>query len=371
MISHLYIDNFSCFTNFEWKPAKLSLLLGANGSGKSSVFDVIMLVRNFACSTMTATEAFPRASLTAWDTRSDQTLEIGIKGNGGQYTYRFVVEHNMDLHRNRLKHEFLAFDGITLYEFKDGKAHLFRDDGSPGPTFPVDWSRSILGTMSSSRDNTRLTWFKDRIENIVLLSPSPSAMAAESSSEETFPDKHLAGYVSWLRDLVNDLEAAERLKEYMKPVLPGFTGMRFVTTGENRKELRFTFESGDAGREGARHEWTIPFDRLSDGQRCLAVLYTSLVAARGRSMTLLWDEPDNFVALRELQPWLKDLEDMVEREDCQCMVASHHPEFINELAPEHGVLFFRDGAGPVRTKSFEFDKEGVSASELVARGWEA
>jgi len=37
MIKRLYVDNYKCLVNFDLKLDELSLLLGLNGSGKSSV----------------------------------------------------------------------------------------------------------------------------------------------------------------------------------------------------------------------------------------------------------------------------------------------------------------------------------------------
>jgi len=47
MLKRLYIDNFRCFVNFEYKPERKQLLLGANGSGKSSLLEVIRLLKRF------------------------------------------------------------------------------------------------------------------------------------------------------------------------------------------------------------------------------------------------------------------------------------------------------------------------------------
>ena len=40
MLKRIYIDNFRCFVNFELNLEKVSLLLGPNGSGKTSIFNV-------------------------------------------------------------------------------------------------------------------------------------------------------------------------------------------------------------------------------------------------------------------------------------------------------------------------------------------
>lgn len=43
-------------------------------------------------------------------------------------------------------------------------------------------------------------------------------------------------------------------------------------------------------------------------------------------------EPENFLALPEIQPWLLQMADKVEQEACQIFFISHHPELINYLA---------------------------------------
>ncbi len=56
----------------------------------------------------------------------------------------------------------------------------------------------------------------------------------------------------------------------------------------------------------------------------------------------------------------------------QIVLISHHPEFINALAPTHAVVFGRDNGGPVRVKPFEVALSGaISPAEVVARGWES
>ena len=47
MLTRIYIDNFRCFVNFEYKPDKKQLLLGAIGSGKSSLLDAVGYLKQF------------------------------------------------------------------------------------------------------------------------------------------------------------------------------------------------------------------------------------------------------------------------------------------------------------------------------------
>jgi len=87
--------------------------------------------------------------------------------------------------------------------------------------------------------------------------------------------------------------------------------------------------------------------------------------------TVLIDEPDNFIALREIQPWLLAAEEAVEDHNGQLILISHHPEILNRWASTHGLYFFREENGQVRTREFKVDPEGgLQPSELIAREWD-
>lgn len=288
MIDHLYIDNFKCFTNFEWKPNSLSLLLGDNGSGKSSIFDVVETLRDFVASPTESETAFLANTLTAWDKRREQTFELGVAGNGGRYVYRLVIEHNVDIHRNRIKLERLMYDDIILYQFEENEAHLYRDNGSAGPVFPVDWSRSAIGTIPARHDNQRLTWFRNRLQHIYVLSPAPQVISSSSEREATSPDRYLKNYTSWLRYLSNDLGFPARLVDSLKPVMDGLEGMSLKPIGDISKALQFIFDYGDNGSSSQKNSFAVRFDQLSDGQRCIAALYTGLLLAEVEDCSFLW-----------------------------------------------------------------------------------
>jgi hypothetical protein len=78
------------------------------------------------------------------------------------------------------------------------------------------------------------------------------------------------------------------------------------------------------------------FDRLSDGQKVLLILHTLLVCLQDMGNTLMMDEPENYVALAEIQPWLMELSDV-----CGVTIPkfniSQHPEIIDFLSGEKAV----------------------------------
>ena len=146
----------------------------------------------------------------------------------------------------------------------------------------------------------------------------------------------------------------------------GMKNFKHEKTGQKSRSLTFQFEFSDNGQG-----FWLPLDELSDGQRQLVALYAIEHAMLNENQTVCIDEPDNFVALREIQPWLINAKDSVEDNNSQLWVISHNPELIDYLAGDHGVQFYRDDQGPVRTKRFVWKESDVlKPSEIVARGWE-
>lgn len=103
------------------------------------------------------------------------------------------------------------------------------------------------------------------------------------------------------------------------------------------------------------------------------MLYALLMLELESGKTLLIDEPDNFLALAEIQPWLNLLQDRRKDKGGQVILVSHHPEVLNQVALAHGTWLWRDSGGPVRARPFrdiaEQFKDTLTCSEIIARGW--
>lgn len=367
MLKRIYIDNFKCFTNFEWEPGRLVLLAGRNGSGKTSVAEAITAIARVLSSEEELEEAFPESSLTRWDQRKEQRFELDVALTEGTYRYVLRLDHAWKADRVRVAEECLTLDGAPLFRFIGGEAQLYRDNGSLGPKVPGDWTGSMLKTVPERNDNKKLCGFRDALRRFWLLQPDPRRIESEWPGEETAPEVGLGDFVAWFRHESSDTTKTQSLNERLRPVLKDFAGLRLETTGRDRRLLRAVFQrSGEEGARPTRIEFD--FDELSDGERMLIVLYSILEFGPVRDGLLCLDEPDNYLALEEIEPWLRELEVTLEEGDGQVFLLSHSPEVINRLWGSHGVWFERDGLGPVRVRPLE-SLEGLSPSELMARGW--
>ncbi len=367
MLKRLYIDNFRCLVNFELNFDSINLFLGGNGTGKSTVFEVLQKIQRFVSGDFKVEAIFKSSECTRWQKIPIQRFEVEISGNSGDYKYELAIEYKQD--KSRVKYERLWFDNQPLLKFESGEVQLFQDDYSLGSVYPFDWSRSILPSLVSRDDNTKLTWFKERMERFIIVKIIPNLMVDGSDREETQLSLHMENFVSWYRYLSQDQGKIAQLMIALKEVLDGFVSFKFERFSEAHRvlKLRFSPESSQQGLMDYR------FDELSDGQKVLIALYTLLYGTQSEDYTLCIDEPANFLALPEIQPWLTQLYDLCSEQKMQALLISHHPELINYLlASPIGYWFERQSNIPVRVKKIGQEvaaSTGLPISELIARGW--
>ena len=362
VLTRIYVDNFRTLVNFEWKPGRVAMLLGGNGSGKTSLLDALWGVRALVAEGAELRAWFPATSRTRWETRLELTIELDVLLARGAYSYKLVIEHSRQNTKSRVKRESLRLGDQLLMDFDLGELHLFRDGGKPGPVVTGDWNRSGLGAIAAGKDNTQLSAFKNWLrDDVWLLRPDPRRMSSRTDEEADHLAPDLANFASWLPLwMAQDFQGAVEATKALTDVLDGFEALQVSRTAP-RLEASFRLE------DGARY--TVEFSELSEGQRQLCGLYFARRAVLQPGRLVIIDEPDNYVALREIQPWLSDVLDFaLSPQGPQLWLISHHPELLNQLAPSHGSRFFR-GRGPTRVEPFE-GSEGLTAAETIARGWD-
>jgi predicted ATPase len=363
MIERIYLDNIRSFVNFEWRPGPLAVILGNNGTGKTALFSTLDAIQRFVAGDVSTEEAFPGESRTRWDTRQEQTVELDLRTPQGLCKYRLVVEHDArGAGGGRVKEEHLRVDGRPVVDFTLGELQLYNDDGPAGPRLSTRSTRSAVGAVIGGV-HSALPAFQEGMGKLWLLRPDPRSMVARIKA-----DSHLD--VSWLRaDLSN-------FAGWYLQTLPKKPGTMFKALQDLGTVLEGLVELYDAAgllhvrfeKDGQTHSFR--FDELSDGQRALIALYVLRHVAASPGALLAIDEPDNYVALAEIQPWLLQIERAALKSGGpQVWLISHHPEVLNLLAVEHGWRFFRDGLGPTRVERFK-PAAGLDAAETVARGWE-
>jgi predicted ATPase len=365
MLTRLEIDNFRCFEGFVYEPARKQLILGANGCGKSSMMDALTNLRRFVSGDAKVDELFALRERTKWLDRTDQRFGLHAEIDKVMYCYRLVVGAAGDPAKPVVRSETLdCGNGAFRVSFEQGKVTLGHLD--PEVSYELNGSRSAISSLGETEAAAVAIRFRRWMNKLCVFRLNPFNMDSRAEGDDADPKLDLSNFAAWYRNLYQSHpKRAHELFKSLEETLDGFDSIVLQDAGEGVRLLNVLFQ-----RDGEKPV-SFRFNELSEGQRCLICLYTILhfVVAEGR--TVIIDEPENFVSLREIQPWLTTAEDLVEDAHGQLILISHHPEFLDQWAPPYGVKFVRDGARSIRIKPWTGDAGSMlSAAELVARGWD-
>ena len=375
MIERIYIENYKCLANFDLHLEDTTLLLGANGVGKTAVLDVLYGLRKLLAGEAKITDggAFPPYTLTRWQIHRHQQFVLHVRVGEEAFSYWLRVMHDAASGASRVTNEKLAGgDGTVLFDCVDGKVQLYRDDGSEGPTYGADWSESALARVVPHPANTRLTTFLEAVRNTLVCTIQPYGLSSESTREDRLLERYSTNFVDWYRHALQENPGQARAHvEALQPVIEGFNDLHLTKAGLDRRALMISVTPKLTADGPSAANYQLRFDELSDGQKALVVLYGLLHLGRGsHGVWMFLDEPDNYVALSEIQPWLLTLVELCEETPSQAVICSHHPELINFLGPNHGQVLRRNASGA--TTAHPIDQSsllaGFTLSELVARG---
>ncbi len=360
MLTRLYIDNFRCFEKFEWKPGRKQLILGRNGTGKTSLMWVIQALVEVAAHGERVDKWFRFDQRTRWLDQSQMTFELDALVRDRSYSYCLTLALEGTPPHMAVSREELTGAGAQLL-FEEGSLTARSAGGRP-VTLKMDPSRTTLATAGDEA----FAAFRGWLGGISCWHPIPELMGSRADAPEDAIRVDLSNFVGWYWSLVKKYAADENAAflNDLRESLSGFDQLVLKEAGGGAKILYAAFR-----RNAQSH--TIPFSELSDGQKYLICFYAIAHFVIAEGGTVIVDEPDNFISLSEIQPWLNRIEEMADDHKGQVILISHHPEILNQWAPSYGVQFIREGAGPVRVEKFKGDPESpLSAAELVARGWD-
>lgn len=253
MFKRLHVDNYKCLVNFDLAFQELTLLLGRNGTGKTSVLDIIYALRLLLSGThrITDPEIFPSRTLTAWQTGMLQVFEVEAELPGDTLVYRLQIEHDTKNHQSRISDESLCDgNGRPLFEFKRGEVHLYRDDHSPGPVFPADWTESALGRVVPGPDNTRLTRFLEFIRKVLVCRLDPAGFEPETKRHHVLLARDGHNFSSWYQQFqLEQPGQVEQFRKALEDVIDGFCQVRLPQVGRNTRAFTMDFDEN-----GKRYE---------------------------------------------------------------------------------------------------------------------
>ncbi len=369
MLKRIEIHNYNCFVDFNLDLAPLCLLVGSNGSGKTSLWEVLAGLQDFILRGAEISTVFPTSSLTRW--RNGETVQrFALEMHIGEESFRYELEIGHDVIRKfaLTRLERLTANGDKLYECIDGEVRLYGDGGTeagvPRLSFPFNRKRSFVPDMEPRDDNRRTIAFRDAIATMWLLAPAPQYLNPTTSADAPWLDRYGKNFASWFRGILADRpEIINPLLADLRPAMPGLQRVGFKSISAEVRELMLAFKASG-------NEYQLSIGELSDGQRNLLLLHGFLHGALTRRAIAFIDEPEVCLALHEMQPWISAMAQAIENNGGQALVISHHPEVINYVAAAHTVQFRRPRGEAVVTQEVTLETTGgMRVSEWLSQPW--
>ncbi len=354
MLKRLYVHNYKCLVNFEINFDKdISLFLGANGSGKSTVFEVLTKLRRVIVDEEKVANVFDKSDKPRWLMYRDCIrFELDVVIGTAHYKYLLAVEYQ--LHDFRIKEESLYLNNEMIIESKERKAILLEDKAQP----PFDDSRSGINR------NLYESEFLQYIHSLLIVRINPYEMASTINKANAEIKTDFSNYAEWFAHLnEKNRRGVSTFEKAMRDILPGFDFFRIEQAGQ-AKVLQVDFEN----KANKKDIISYYFNELSEGQKVLIALYALVYCAPENSLICI-DEPENFLALPEIQPWLNELREQCKERNIQALLISHHPSLINFLATYSGYWFSRQDNHTRIEKITKQDDDGLPMAQLIETGW--
>jgi predicted ATPase len=372
MIRRLYAHNYRCLQNTEVDFGGRSsvLLVGDNGAGKSALLGVIECIRAVALGTNRADALVGRRAVSQLDAsgpgEAHPMIRVEVEaslpdGAVGRYSLAIelpphfrefrVLDENLTVAETRVFTRSLA--SVAFYAAPDRVTE-----------FSVDWHQIALPVIGAPSPDHPLETFRRELARIVLLRPVPSRMTGEGSETASTPHPDCRDFGAWFREMTVQQPAVYApFLAYLRDTMPDLVAVQNTPTGRESRSLEYVF------RTNGDRTFALPFEELSDGEKCLSV--AAMVAGMAEAVgsgVFVWDEPDLHIALPEVQHLIVGLRRRLGLG--QFIATSHHPETIRAFSKENALLVLRRShAEPTRVRPVsEFVGPADDLAEALARG---
>ncbi len=337
VIRRLYVNNFRCLENFELPISGRSsvLLIGDNGTGKTTVGRALEILQRIARGTNRVGELLKPKDLTRGRTDIPVRFEIQVELESNIYDYVVAFEFPVGFKELRVLEERLAVGGMAVYTRELAHVRLARAGLETEASFRIDWHLVALPIIQQQSTSDPLFIFKEWLARILILRPMPSLIQGDSDQETLQPNPQVTDFAAWFSGILAQRPSAyTRIDEYLKQVMPDLTDIQNPVIGKDSRSLRVQF-SNELGSV------TLPFEDLSDGEKCFMVCALVLAAKQAYGPLLcLWDEPDNYLALKEVGHFVLALRKAFQSGG-QFIATSHNPEAIRRFSEENTLFLHR------------------------------
>ena len=328
-IKQIAIKNYRVFRDAEFENmSPLSVVIGANGTGKSTLFDVFSFLKDALMGNVHSATA-KRGGFSELKSRGmPGPIEIGVMyaGSSGQlllYSLRLVEENG----RTVVLTESLITRqrGQRVVDFGRGRgvAMKWSEDKPDGEEIPYDLddpSTLAIKALGQIRDFPLAIEFRSLIENwyISNFHVNNARVSAEAGYAEhlSTTGENIAQVAHYLHE--NHPDQFRRVLEGMRARVPGVDAVEAKVTEDGRLVLRF--------KDGSFKD---PFiaRHVSDGTIKMFAYLLLLYAPKPHPLVAV-EEPENQLYPALLHELAEEFRGYAKRGG-QALVSTHSPEFLN------------------------------------------
>jgi predicted ATPase len=310
-----------------------TLLIGKNGTGKTTVAFALEILQRIARRTNRVGELvkpkdFGRGQM-------PMRFEIEVELAASVYGYSICFELPNGFKELRVFEEKLSVDGKPIYVREEAKVRLTRLGQQKEASFFLDWHLVALPVVQEQSTNDPLFIFRQWLARMLILRPMPSLIRGDSENETLEPNPQVTNFGAWFSGLLAYAPSAySRIDEYLKQVMPDFKDIKNPVVGNDFRNLTVQFSNDQSSVN-------LPFEDLSDGEKCFMICAVVLAANEAYGPVLcFWDEPDNYLALSEVGHFVASLR-KISQSGGQFIATSHNPEAITRFSDENTLYLYR------------------------------
>lgn len=365
MMQRLYIHNFRCFENFEFRANGISsaLLIGKNGAGKSTIAATLRVLQSIGRGINRAGKLVTPQDFTG-GRRAPMTITVEVILGGDLYLYSVAFDLPEKFKELRVTEERLELAGKVIYSRDPAQVTLPKkqDDRSQAKFF-VDWHLIALPVIQVLSDTDPVHIFRTWLSRMVILAPIPSLISGDSTEETLEPKTDGSNLADWLSGLLGRSPSAySTVKDYLQTVMPDIEEFRNDQVGKDAKRMVINFAESTSKLE-------LNFEDLSDGEKCFFICAVVIAANKSYGpLFCFWDEPDNFLSLAEVSHFVIALRKAF-RKDGQIVVTSHNGLAIQNFSRSNTwVLDRKNHFAPTQIRLLEDLDYGPDLLGALTRG---
>ena len=336
MIRRLYVHNFRCLENFELSISGLSsvLLIGENGIGKSTIAFALEILQKIGRGKNQVRGLVNPKDFSRGRSDVPMRFEIEIELESTIYRYTIAFELPDGFKELRVLEEKLTAGSKTVYSRELAQVHLPISSQDKEAKFRIDWHLVALPIVQAPSSDP-LSIFKKWLADMLILRPIPSLILGDSDEETLQPNLPVTNFGAWFSGLIAHAPAAyAKIDEYLKQVIPDLKDIKNPLIGRDSRSLVVQFSNGDGNL-------SLPFEDLSDGEKCFMICALVLAASDVNEPVLcFWDEPDNYLALDEVGHFVLALRKAFLSRG-QFIATSHNSEAIRSFSDDNTLYLQR------------------------------